>query len=86
MLFKIDKSEQKRVTGSLNATSGESIVLSFSEDGREWITYEMSPKILSKILSDDREARDMIADPDVQYRRLNGHSYLVGPPEENKEE
>lgn len=85
MLFKIDKSEQERVTGSLNVTQGELVTLSFSEDGKEWTSYKMGSKVLHKILVDDREARDIVSDPDLQYTRLNGHSFLVGPKEEKEE-
>lgn len=82
MLFKIDKSDNSRITESLNVTSGESILLSFSEDGKQWVTFQMSPKILHKILIDDREARNLVGDVDVHYKPLNGHSYEVGPKTE----
>lgn len=87
MLFKIDKSEQERITGSMNITQGELVTLSFSEEGKEpWTSFKMSGRVLHKILCDTQAMRENIHDPELEFRRLNGHSFLVGPPEETKEE
>lgn len=86
MLFKIDKTEQNRVTASMDVTSGERVTLSFSEDGKEpWTSFNVTGKILHKILCDDREAREMVHDPDVQYKRMNGHSFLAVDPKHPEE-